>query len=73
MKKALLAEAKAPRDVRRRQIRYGTGHMHSDLPNASEISKARKAIFDKGQLFLDFVSKVSFTWCLRVVFCAFNP
>lgn len=49
VKKAILAEAKAPREVRRRQIRHGTGHMHKDLPSASELSKARKAIFERGK------------------------
>lgn len=49
VKTALLADAKAPREVRRRQIRYGTGHSTHPLPSASEISKARKEIFDKGK------------------------
>lgn len=49
VKTALLADAKAPRDVRKRQIRYGTGHSTYDLPCASEVSKARKAIFEKGK------------------------
>uniref|UniRef100_A0AAF5RTX6 Elongin-A n=1 Tax=Wuchereria bancrofti TaxID=6293 RepID=A0AAF5RTX6_WUCBA len=48
VKTALLADAKAPRDVRRRQIRYGTQHASHPLPSANEISKARKEIFDKG-------------------------
>ncbi|VDK53574.1 unnamed protein product [Anisakis simplex] len=47
-RKALLADAKAPREVRRRQIKYGTSHMNHALPNASEISQARRAIFEKG-------------------------
>ncbi|KAL3989598.1 RNA polymerase II transcription factor SIII (Elongin) subunit A family protein [Acanthocheilonema viteae] len=48
VKTALLADAKAPREVRRRQIRYGTDHATHPLPSANEISKARKEIFDKG-------------------------
>lgn len=48
VRKAILADAKAPRDVRKKQIRYGTGNPARDLPSASEISKARKAIFDRG-------------------------
>lgn len=48
VKTALLADAKAPREVRRRQIRYGTQHAIHPLPSANEISKARKEIFDKG-------------------------
>ncbi|VDM95024.1 unnamed protein product [Thelazia callipaeda] len=48
VKTALLADAKAPREVRRRQMRYGTQNNNCPLPSASEISKARKDIFDKG-------------------------
>ncbi|MCP9263157.1 hypothetical protein DINM_006502 [Dirofilaria immitis] len=48
VKTALLADAKAPREIRRRQIRYGTQHSTYPLPTANEISKARKEIFDKG-------------------------
>ncbi|CAG9537080.1 unnamed protein product [Cercopithifilaria johnstoni] len=48
IKTALLADAKAPREVRRRQIRYGTQHAAHPLPSANEISKARKEIFVKG-------------------------
>lgn len=48
VRKALLADAKAPRDVRKRQIRYGTGHLNRSLPTASEVSKARKEIFERG-------------------------
>ncbi|VDK70794.1 unnamed protein product [Litomosoides sigmodontis] len=47
-KTALLADAKAPREVRRRQMRYGTHHATHPLPSANEISKARREIFDKG-------------------------
>uniref|UniRef100_A0A8R1TR99 TFIIS N-terminal domain-containing protein n=1 Tax=Onchocerca volvulus TaxID=6282 RepID=A0A8R1TR99_ONCVO len=48
VKTALLADAKAPREIRRRQIRYGTQHATHPLPSANEISKARKEIFYKG-------------------------
>uniref|UniRef100_A0A915Q5F6 TFIIS N-terminal domain-containing protein n=1 Tax=Setaria digitata TaxID=48799 RepID=A0A915Q5F6_9BILA len=48
VKTALLADAKAPREIRRRQMRFGTQHTTHPLPSANEISKARKEIFDKG-------------------------
>ncbi|KHN79957.1 Transcription elongation factor B polypeptide 3 [Toxocara canis] len=48
VRKALLADAKAPRDVRKKQIKYGTAHINHALPDASQISQARRAIFEKG-------------------------
>uniref|UniRef100_A0A915BR10 TFIIS N-terminal domain-containing protein n=1 Tax=Parascaris univalens TaxID=6257 RepID=A0A915BR10_PARUN len=48
VRKALLADAKAPRDVRKKQMRYGTAHQNHALPDACQISQARRAIFDKG-------------------------
>ncbi|MFH4974898.1 hypothetical protein AB6A40_001607 [Gnathostoma spinigerum] len=49
VRKALLAEAKAPREVRQRQLRNGTYHSNQALPGASEISQARRAIFERGE------------------------
>lgn len=48
VKTALIADAKAPREVRRRQIRYGIHHVSQPLPSAIEISKARKEMCGKG-------------------------
>lgn len=56
VKKTLLADPQAPREVRRRQKRFGTGHVTQPLPSASEISKARKEIFCKGLICKKFDS-----------------
>uniref|UniRef100_A0A914VZW1 TFIIS N-terminal domain-containing protein n=1 Tax=Plectus sambesii TaxID=2011161 RepID=A0A914VZW1_9BILA len=46
---AKLADAKAPREMRKRQIRNGTAVIGQKLPTALEVSAARREIFDKGR------------------------
>ncbi|VDO77071.1 unnamed protein product [Heligmosomoides polygyrus] len=47
-RKAILADASAPANVRRRQIQHGTGHVSRPLPSAIEVSSARRKIFETG-------------------------
>ena len=46
----MIADAKAPREVRRRQAKFGTSQLSSKpLPTAHEISKARQKVFENGR------------------------
>lgn len=45
----MIADATAPREVRRRQQKYGLAYSKAPLPSASEVSKARKQIFESGE------------------------
>lgn len=46
--KAMLADPIAPRDARRRQIKNGTVCHSSMIPNAAELSRSRRQIFESG-------------------------
>lgn len=46
--KAMFADPIAPRDARRRQIKHGTICHSSSIPNAAELSRSRRQIFETG-------------------------
>ncbi|CAI4233080.1 unnamed protein product [Auanema sp. JU1783] len=47
-RKAMLADAKAPRDVRVRQMKNGTTQGAHLIPHALDVTKARRQIFESG-------------------------
>lgn len=47
---AMLSDPIAPRDARRRQIKNGTICHSSTIPNAAELSRSRRQIFESGLL-----------------------
>lgn len=52
--KAMLADPIAPRDARRRQIKNGTVCHSSMIPNAAELSRSRRQIFESGLYYYFF-------------------
>lgn len=50
-RKTMLADPIAPKNARNRQIKNGTHCSAANVPNAAELSRSRRQIFETGILF----------------------
>lgn len=68
----MLADPIAPKSARSRQIKNGTICSAADLPNAAEISRSRRQIFETGRTLLTFCYKYLSKIKLNDVFFILN-